>query len=117
MNVLVDEEALAGRAALPSAQERSRERRLDGRVEVSVVEDDQGAVSAHLEQQRLAGGALSDAVPGGDRADEADRVRACVCCNLVSDDRARARYEVEDTGGKLGVRDALGQLDGAYRGR
>src|SRR5207253_8405476 len=95
VHLLVDEEALAGGAALPRAQERGCERRLDGRVEVGVVEDDQWPVPAHLQQEWLAGRTLGDPVAGGDRADEADRVRAPVRRYLVSDDRARAGDDVE----------------------
>ena len=50
----VHEDALAGRAALAGAQEAGHQRRLDGGVDVAVVEQHEWAVAAHLQQRRLA---------------------------------------------------------------
>ena len=60
MDAGLDEDALAGRAALAGVEEAGRERRRDGRVEVGVVEDDERPVAAHLEEQLLAGRARGD---------------------------------------------------------
>ena len=91
LHVLVDEDPLARRAALPGVQEARDERRLDGRVEVAVLQDHERPVAAHLEQQLLAGGPLRHRVAGRDRADEPDGLRPGVRGDLVADDRARAR--------------------------
>ena len=72
---LVDQDALARRAALPRVEEARRQRGVDGRVEVGVLEDHERAVAAHLQQQVLARGARGDRLPGGDRADEPHRLR------------------------------------------
>ena len=61
MDGFVDEEALARRAALPGAEERGGELASAAAVDVRVLEDDQRAVAAELEQLRLAGGARRDA--------------------------------------------------------
>ena len=54
----VHEDPLAGRAALPGAQEAGGQRRLHRRLEVGVVEHDDRAVAAHLEHRGLAGRGL-----------------------------------------------------------
>ena len=54
----VDEDPLARGAALAGAQEAGGQRRLDRGVDVGVVEHDERAVAAHLEQRGLAGGGL-----------------------------------------------------------
>ena len=90
-HVAVDEQALAGGAALAGAEEARGRGRLGGELEVGVVEHDDRAVAAELEHRRLAGRRLGDAAPGLGRADEADAVRAGVARDLVADGRARAR--------------------------
>ncbi len=56
-----------------------------GGLDVGVVEHDHGAVSAELEQGRLAGGSRCDLEPGRDGADESDSVNPGVRGDLVSD--------------------------------
>ena len=87
----MDEQALAGRAALARAEEARGDGRLGGEFEIGVVEHDDRAVPAELEHRRLAGGRLGDPAPRLGRADEADAVRARVARDLVADHRARAR--------------------------
>ena len=120
-HVAVDEQALAGRAALAGAEEAGGHGRLGCEVEVGVVEDDDRAVAAELEHRRLAGGRLGHAPPGLGRADEADPVRARVARDLVADDRARPGDEVEDPRRQVGLDHALCEGDagdgGGRRGR
>src|SRR5581483_7408555 len=71
-HVAVDEQALAGGAALPGAEEARHLRLGDGQVDVGVVHDDHGPVAAELEHGRLAGGRLGHTAAGLGRADEAD---------------------------------------------
>ena len=113
---LLDEDRLAGRAALARVQEAGGERRPDGRVDVRVVEDDERPVAAHLEQQLLAGGPLRDPVPGLDRADETDRGGSGVGGDLVPDDGAGSGHEVEHAGWEVRGDQAFGQADGAQGG-
>ncbi len=116
-HVAVDEQALAGGAALARAEEAGGDGRLGGEIEVGVVEDDHRAVAAELEHRGLAGGGLGDAAPGLGRADEADAVRARVARDLVADGRAGAGDEVEDAGRQVGLGHALGQRDPGDGGR
>ena len=110
MDRLVDEEELTGGAALAGAEERGGEGRFDGGVQVRVLQQDHGPVSAHLEELRLSGGALGDSVPGLDRPDEPHGMRAGAARDLVADLGPGPGDEVEDTCRKLCVDDALGQL-------
>ena len=87
----VDEDPLAGGAALAGAQVAGGQRRVDRRLEVGVVHHDERAVAAHLEQRRLAGGGLRHEPAGRGRADEGDPVGPGVAGDLVADDRTRAR--------------------------
>ena len=116
MDSLVDEEQLPRRAALTGAEEGRAQARLRGCAEIGVVEDDHRPVAAHLEQQRLAGGPSRDLVPGLDRSDEGNSLRAGARGHLVPDDRARPRDHAEDARRQLRVDDALGELDRADRG-
>ena len=116
-HVAVDEQALAGRAALAGAEEARGDGRLGGEVEIGVLEDDHRAVAAELEHRGLAGGRLGDPAAGLGRADEADAVRARVARDLVADDGAGAGDEVEDAGRQVGLGDALGEGDAGDRGR
>ena len=88
---LVDEQQLAGRAALPGAQEAGHDRGLGGGLDVGVVHHDERAVAAHLEQLRLARRAPRDVQAGRGRADEADAGDVRVADELVADLRARGR--------------------------
>src|SRR6266545_7866228 len=88
LDLVLDEDPLAGRAALPGVQEARLQGGVDRPVEVGVLHDHQRAVAAHLQQQLLAGGAPRHLVAGGDRADEPDRLGARVGGQLVADDRA-----------------------------
>ena len=92
----VHEQALAGGAALPGAEEARGHGRLRRELEIGVVHHDDRPVAAELEHRRLAGGRLGDLAAGLRRADEADAVRAGVARDLVADDRARPGDEVED---------------------
>ena len=113
----VDEDALAGGAALPGAQVARGERRLDRGVDVGVVHDDDRAVAAHLQQRDLARRRLGDEAPGRRRADEGDGVHAGVARDLVAHDGPGAGHEVEHAGRHVGFGDAAGQGDGADGGR
>ena len=113
----MDEQPLAGGAALAGAEEAGAERRRRGGVEVGVVEHDERAVAAQLEQARLAGRRRRDLPPGRRRADEADRMRAGVAGELVADDRPRARDQVDHPRRQVGVGDALGERGRRRGGR
>src|SRR5579875_2383222 len=106
---LVDQQALAGGAALSGAEKAGAERGPRGRVEIGVLEHHERAVAAHLEQQTLAGGAARNAQAGLSRADEADGCDLRMGDKLLSDDRPGAAEEVEDAGRELGLGDAFGQ--------
>ena len=72
----VHEDPLAGGAALSGAQVGRLEDGVDRGREVGVVQHDQRAVAAELEDLGLARGPGGDRSAGGHRADEGDRVHA-----------------------------------------
>ena len=55
LNIALDEDPLAGRAALASAKEAADDHAFDGAVEVGVFEDHDRAVAAQLQHDMLAG--------------------------------------------------------------
>ncbi len=101
----------------PGAEEARGDRRLGGEIEVGVVEHDDRAVAAELEDRGLARGGRGDLLAGLGRADEADAVRARVAGDLVADRRARPGDEVEDARRQIRLGDALGERDRGDRRR
>ena len=117
VDVLLHQDAFAGRAALAGVEEAGRERGLDRGVEIRVLEHHQRPVAAHLEQQLLARRPLGHAMTGGDRADEPDGRDAGVRGHLVAHHRARARHQVEGTRRQVGLADRSGERHRAHAGR
>ena len=82
---LLDQDPLAGGAALAGAQVAADDRAFDRAVDVGVGEDHHRAVAAELEHHVLAGRASRDRCAGLGRADEADAVDQRVAGDLVAD--------------------------------
>ena len=81
VDLLLDEEAAAGAAALALVEEEGEVRAFDGRVEIGVGEDDVGALAAELERDALevrAGGGLHDQLADLGAAGEGDLVDVVV---------------------------------------
>ena len=114
---LVHEQPLGSGAALARAEKAADLRRLRRGVEVGIVQDDEGAVAAHLQQLHLAGGLARHDHPGLGRAGERHGVGAGVDRELVAHLRAGAEHEVEHARGKVRLGDALGEDARAHRRR
>src|SRR5918998_202524 len=59
VDLLMDEEALPGSAALPRAEERRDQARVGGGGKVDVVQDHHRPVAAHLQDESLSGSPAS----------------------------------------------------------
>ena len=92
----MDEQPLAGGAALTGAEEARRHGRLGRQVEVRILEDDHGTVAAELEHQGLSDRGLRHLASGLRRANEPDAVGPRTSGDLVADHRAGPGDEVED---------------------
>jgi hypothetical protein len=107
----VDQDAVGGHADLALVDVPAEDRRVDGVVDIGVVEHDQGAVAAEFED-----GALE--VPGADggdvaadlvRAGEGDDLRHGVLQQGVADLRDIGDHDVQQSGGQPGVLEDPGQ--------
>ena len=92
-----DDQARGRRAALAGGEEAAVQRRVHRDVQVGVVEHDHRILAAHLQLElghaRDAG--LRDALAGGHRAGEADRVDALVVQQHLAHFGAAAHHQVE----------------------
>ena len=113
----MQDDAAGGGAALAGGAEGSPERAFNGEVEVGVVEDDHGVLSAHFQGTGLevGGGGLSDDAAdlgGSGKGDGAD-------AGMGDDGRAgvgsEAGDDVDDSGGQAGVDEALDEVVGGER--
>ena len=112
MDGLVDEEALAGSTALPGAEERRGDVVSGRRGHVRVLEHDERAVAAELEQERLPAALIATLSPV---SVEPMNAIACVPALPISSPTiAPGPVTMLKTPRELrGVDDALGELDRA----
>ena len=114
---LLDQDPLAGGAALARAQVAAHDCAFHGASDVGVCEDDLGAVAAELEHHVLARGPPRHRRPGFGRADETDSVHQRVACHLVADLGSGAGDQVDRAGRKVGFDDAFHQRHRDHAGR
>ena len=92
-DLLVQDDAAGGGAALAGGAEGSPERAVEGEVEVGVVEDDHGVLAAHLERAGLevGGGGLSDDAADFAGSGEGDGADAGMLDDAARRRRVRSR--------------------------
>ena len=92
-----DDEARRGRAALAGGEEGAVQRRVHRHVQIGVVEHHHRILAAHfqLELGHARDTGLRDALAGGHRAREADRVHAFVVQQHLAHFGAAAHHQVE----------------------
>ena len=113
----LDEEPAAGRAALAAVEVDGVEGPVDGRVHVGVGEDDVGALAAQLEGRALerVGGGLLDDLGGIDVAGERDLVDVGVGNHGGAGGLAQAVDDVDHAGGEAGFLGELRHAKGRQR--
>lgn len=119
VDVLLDEDAAAGAAALAVVEVDAEVDPGDGVFDVGVVEDDVGALAAELEGDLLQvalGGGLEDLATDEGGAGEGDLVDVHVGGDGGAGGTAEAGDDVDDAGGEAGLLDELGGVEGAERG-
>src|SRR5690606_9844777 len=92
-------------AALPGVGRGGEGGQRGGRVEVGVVEDDEGRLAAQLEEhaRQVLGGGGHDLASGGGGAGERDQVDARVGREHGAQGVVRAGDDVEDAGREVGL--------------
>lgn len=119
VDALLDEDTGAGTAALAVVVVDAEVDPADGIVNVGVVEDDVGALSAELEgdllQVRLGGG-LEDLATNDGGAGEGNLVDIHVGGDGGTGNTTEARNDVDNTGGETSLDDEVADVETAERG-
>lgn len=119
VDILLDEDAGAGAAALAVVVVDAEVDPGDGLLDVGVVEHDVGGLAAELEGDLLevgAGGSLHDLAADDGGAGEGNLVNVHVGGDGGTGDLAEAGDEVEDTGREAGLLDEVGEDESGQRG-
>lgn len=119
VDALLDEDTGTGTAALAVVVVDTEVDPADGIVNVCVVEDDVGALSTELEgdllQVRLGGG-LEDLAANDGGAGEGNLVDVHVGGDGGTGNTAKARDDVDNTGGETSLDDEVADVESAERG-
>src|SRR3546814_3396426 len=102
IDAVLNEETVGAYAGLAGIAELGRERPLDRRVEIGVVEDDEGGVAPELEAQLLdlVGALPHQDAPDLGRSGEGNLADLRICRELASQLRARRRRKDAEKAGR-----------------